>query len=390
MPCKDTVIIMNIKHSIVWNILRPLVAVFLWFKFGYTSGRAKNLPDNYIVLSNHTTDYDPLLVGVTFRRQMYFVASDHISRWKRAYPLIEFAFAPILRKKGMNAAHAIIDILRKLKKGANVCMFAEGVRTWDGVTCRISETTGQLVKRAGCGLVTYKIIGGYFLSPGWSNGTRRGYARGDIVNVYTIEQLAKMSAEEINEAIARDLYEDAYARQLESPKRYRGKRLAEKLENLLFICPECGAHETIRSDGNHAVCDACGMTINIDEYGMLEGVGYKTIRELASWQEKQVREVALRGDCDKMDAAKLFLIVDAECECIETGTAYLGAHGFSMGKVHIPLEDIDDMAIHGRRTVAFSSKKSYYELKPDDGVNALKFVLLYKYYREQIDNACVK
>ncbi len=381
---------MNIKHRIMWNILRPLVAVFLWFKFGYTSGRAKNLPDNYIVLSNHATDYDPLLVGTSFRRQMYFVASDHISRWKRAYPFIEFAFAPILRKKGMNAAHAIIDILRKLKKGANVCMFAEGVRTWDGVTGPIAETTGQLVKRAGCGLVTYKIIGGYFLSPGWSNGTRRGYARGDIVNVYTKEQIGKMSPEEINEAIRLDLYEDAYARQLESPRRYRGKRLAEKLENLLFICPECGAHETISSDGNRAGCSACGMTVTIDEYGMLEGIEYKTVRELAAWQEKQVHEATLCGDCDKMDIAKLFLIGDDEGECVATGTAYLGPHEFSIEDVHIPLEDIDDMAIHGRRTVAFSSKKSYYELKPGDGVNALKFVLLYRYYRKQKDNACAK
>lgn len=36
----------------------------------------------------------------------------------------------------------------EIKKGENVCMFAEGVRTWDGVTCPIAETTGQMVKRA--------------------------------------------------------------------------------------------------------------------------------------------------------------------------------------------------------------------------------------------------
>ena len=373
---------MNIKHSIIWKTLRPLVAVFLYFRFGYTSCRANNLPENYLVLSNHVTDYDPLLVGVSFKRQMYFVASDHISRWKRAYPFLKFAFAPILRKKGMNAAHAIIDILRKLKKGQNVCMFAEGVRSWDGVTCTIAPTTGQLIKRGGCGVVTYKITGGYFLSPGWSNSLRRGYARGDIVNVYTKEQLAEMTAEQINEFICRDLYEDAYARQLESPKRYRGKNLAEKIENLLFICPKCGKHETVVSSGNTARCDSCGMEIIFDEYGMLEGIEYKTVRELAAWQKNKVREDAEHSVGYSMSSAALIQIGEVGEDVIEKGEAHLGADGFSIGKVKIPFADIDDMVIHGKRTIAFSSKKNYYELKPDDGINALKFVLLYKAYRD--------
>ncbi len=373
---------MNIKHSLIWRILRPLVAVFLRFRFGYTSCRAKNLPENYIVLSNHVTDYDPLFVGVSFRRQMYFVASDHISRWKHAYPFIKFAFAPILRKKGMNAAHAIIDILRKLKKGYNVCMFAEGVRSWDGVTCSIAPTTGQLIKRAGCAVVTYKLTGGHFISPGWSTTLRRGYSRGDIVNVYTKEQLAEMSAEQINELICRDLYEDAYARQLESPKRYRGKNLAEKIENLIFICPKCGKHETVISSGNKAHCRSCKMEITFDEYGMLGGCDYKTVRDLAAWQKDKVKTDAESSVAYSMRSATLTQIGESGEDIIEKGEAHLGADGFLMGKTQIPLADIDDMAIHGKRTIAFSSKKNYYELKPDDGINALKFVLLYKAYHE--------
>ena len=377
---------MNIKHNIVWKSLRPLVAVFLRLRFGYTSGRAKDLPENYIVLSNHVTNYDPLFVGVSFRKQMYFVASDHISRWKRAYPFLKFGFDPILRKKGMNAAHAIIDILRRLKKGNNVCMFAEGVRSWDGVTCQIAQTTGQLVKRGNCALITYKITGGHFLSPGWSNTLRRGYARGDIVNVYTKEQLAELSAEQINELICRDLYEDAYARQLEAPKRYKGKNLAEKIENLLFICPKCLKHEAVVSRGNTAACTSCGMEIRFDEYGMLDGCEYKTVRDLAAWQKNKVREDAENSVAYGMASAVLIRISESGEDIIENTEAILGADGFAMGKIKIPFAEIDDMAIHGKRTIAFSSGKNYYELKPQDGINALKFVLLYKAYREISDS----
>ncbi len=372
------------KHQLIWTILRPLVGVFLRLKFGYTyemAHKTVTLPDNYILLSNHTTDYDPLLVGVSFKRQMYFVASEHITRWKRAYPFIKFALDPIIRKKGMNAAHAIIDIMRRLRHGDNVAMFAEGVRTWDGVTGKIAPTTGQLVKRAGCGLVTYKLVGGYFLSPGWSNCTRRGMSHGSVVGVYTKEQLAAMSVEEINEIIARDLYEDAYERQLASPKRYKGKKLAEKLENLLFICPECGAHESIRSWGNSAECTSCGMKLTIDEYGMLAGGGYKTVRELAAWQKSEVEAAARRGDTYAMESATLWQVGDGDAVQVESGRAELSRDGLYVGNKHFSLEAIDDMAFHGRRVVVFSVGKEYYELKPADGVSAVKFPMLYGYLK---------
>lgn len=370
---------MNKKHSIIWHILRPLVSVFLWFKFGYTKDMAKTseLPENYLVLSNHATDYDPLLVGVSFRRQMYLVASEHITRWKVAYPLLKFAFEPITRKKGMNAAHAIIDILRKLKHGENVCMFAEGVRTWDGVTCPIAPTTGQLVKKAGCGLVTYKLVGGYFLSPAWSRHTRRGYAHGGIVNIYTKEQIAGMSIDEINDAINRDLFEDAYARQLTSPKEYKGKALADGIENLIFICPECGAHESITPNGSCATCQSCGMTLTFDNYGMISGTRFTTVKALAEWQREHVESAAKSGESYEIQNA-ILSEVGTDITELEHGTAHLGPDGFKMGSIHIPLEAIDDMAHHGQRVVVFSSGKNYYELTTKVGTNAIKFVWLYK------------
>ncbi len=370
---------MSIKHKVVWHLLRPPVALFLRVKFGYTSCRAKTreLPENYIVLSNHATDYDPLMVATSFRRQMYCVGSAHISRWKRAYPIIKFLVDPIMRKKGMSASHAIIDILRKVRHGERVFMFAEGVRTWDGVTCPIAPTTGQLIKKAGCALITYRLVGGYFLSPGWSAHTRRGYSRGDIVNVYTKEQLADMTVDEINEAIVRDLYVDAYARQLESPKPYYGKGLAEGIENFIFICPECGKYETITSHGNEAKCSACGMTITFDKYGMLSGTRFKTVRELSDWQKGHIAKSAKQRDVYTAQSAVLYL-VDEDMREVQWGEASFGADGFTMGSLHIPLSEITDMAFHGRRKVVFSSGKDYYELVPNEGVNVIKFVWLYK------------
>ena len=75
---------------------------------------------------------------------------------------------------------------------------------------------GALAKLAKCNLVTFRIRGAFFVDPNWCNDhKRKGPVSGEIVGVYTPEQLAKMSNDEIEAIIARDLYEDAYERQLQ-------------------------------------------------------------------------------------------------------------------------------------------------------------------------------
>ena len=374
---------MKIRHKIVWTLLRPLVAIFLWIKFGYSFKVAKNLPENYIVLANHTTDFDPVFVGVSFPRQMYFVASEHIARWPNAYKFLKWGFEPIMRYKGSVAASTVMDVLRKARHGQNVMMFAEGVRTWDGVTNPILPATGKMVKGANCGLVTYKIRGGYFVSPMWAtSGTRRGPIQGEVVNVYTKEQLAQMSNDEVNAIINRDLYEDAYERQLENCNSYKGKALAEGMENLLFICPECGAHDSFTSSDSVVTCSKCGHSFKYSENGLLEGSSFATVKELAAWQREEVRKSAEKGEVYTASAAKMSLVAKHEETFLCEGPVKLDRETISCGDVTVPLAEISEFAMHGKRALVFSAGKKYYELIPEKGNNAIKFQYLFEEYKK--------
>ncbi len=370
---------MRIKYRFFYRLLRPLVRVFLWLKFGYRTEVAKKLPENYLVLANHVTDWDPLFVAAGFRRQMFFVASEHISRWKNAYRFLKFVFAPILRKKGTVASSTVVEILRKLRGGENVCIFAEGARSWDGVTGPILPSTAKLVQSAKCGLVTYRIVGGYFVSSNWSEkNLRRGPIRGEVVGVYSAEEIAAMPLEELQALIERDLYEDAYARQLADPKRYRCKRPAEQLENLLFICPQCGAQDTISSHDDTVSCSACGLQFTCDEYGMLHGIDCTTVKELAAWQRGAVEAGAENGLVCRSERASLARVTKNGEERIAGGTVAMNAQMLACGDWRVPLTDISDLAMHGRHAVVFSANKEYYELLVAPGANALKFHLLYQ------------
>lgn len=374
--------LMKKKHIIIYGFFRPLVIVFLWFKFGYTYKKIKGLPKNYIVLCNHTTDYDPVLVGSAFTKQMYYVASEHLVRWKNLYRFLEFAFEPIIRKKGTVAGTTVMDIMRKVKKGARVCMFAEGVRTWDGRTCDILPSTAKLIKKSGCALVTYKIIGGYFTSPVWSktSNTRRGSLRGEPVNVYTKEQLAKMSEGEIYKAVVDDLYEDAYERQAIEHKRYRGRRLAENLEKLMFVCPKCGARDSFTSHNDTVSCKNCGYGFTYDEYGMLNGGVHNTVKELSDWQKEVVAIDVKSGVSYTADNGIINKIVKHESTNVARGKVEINGDMLSCGDLKVQLKDILDLEIHGKDGIVFSTSQDYYELIPEAPSNAIKFLLYYNEY----------
>lgn len=375
---------MGMRYDVAYACLRPFVVLFLKLKFGYKYKKAKDLPENYIVLSNHVTDFDPLFVASSFPKQMFFVASEHITRWGLPSKLLKIFFDPIIRYKATVAASTVKEVLKKTRDGKNVCVFAEGIRTWDGVTWPILPSTGKMIKKAKCGLITYKITGGYFVSPNWSltSNTRRGPIYGEPIGIYSKEQLEEMSVDEINAIINQDLYEDAYERQLKAPKKYKGKNLAQQMENFLFICPKCGRIDTIYSRDDMVYCRECDMQFKYTEYGMLEGIEHTTVRDLSRWQRNQVNEAAAKGGAFTSETGTLCSVKNQIETPIAEGKIILSRDSLICGDKEILLSEISDMGIHGRHELVFSAQKTYYELRPGDGSNALKFLWLYEGYKK--------
>ncbi len=371
------------RHKIFWKVIHPIAVLFLKIRFGYTYKKAEGLPDKYIVLSNHTTDYDPLFVASSFKEQMYYVASEHVARWGFLSKLLTYWLAPIVRYKGTTATITVMEMLRKIREGASVCMFAEGARSWDGVTDKFLPSTGKVVKSAKCGLVTYRIEGGYFVSPRWSASLRRGRVHGAPVNVYTKEQLAKMSVEEINAAIARDLHEDAYERQLANPVSYKGKNIAEGMENLLFICPKCGAMDSFHSEGDAVSCSACDLKFRYTEYGMLEGAPFKTVYDFAKWQKEEARKLVANNNVIQAQKGTLKTVVNHVEEMVDEGMVSMDTDGITVGNTTISMDQILDLNMFGKRGIVFSTKETYYELKPEKGTCAYKFHLYFDLYKEK-------
>lgn len=370
------------RHARALSLIRPLASPILKWLFKLESQPAPDLVGPYLVYANHNANLDPALVQISFKDFLYFVASEHVFRVGLLSRLLVYFFDPIPRIKGSTDLSTVRDIMKTLRDGKNVCIFAEGNRSFNGLTGPIPPSVGKLAKSCKVPLVTYKFEGGYFTTPRWAYTMRKGLMRGYVVNLYTVDQLKEMSAGEVNAAIEADLFEDAYARQATEKIRFKGKRLAEGLETAIFICPQCEQVGTLRSQGNEFFC-TCGLKATYDEFGYLKSGPYRTVTEWDAWQhEKLVGLAATLGDKPAFGDTKARLNSIQSNHQVETMAAGIGPLAMYRdrlvcGTITFAIDEISDMALYGRGNIAFTSQGKHYTIAAGRSFCGRKYLELY-------------
>ncbi len=277
-------------HKFVWSFLWIIARPYMYLRYGFRT-KYLRLKEPCLVVSNHLTEVDMIMVGCAFPRQMYLVGGEHIAS-RKIFPKLDFFFHPITMYKADADTAAVKEIIRRLRAGYSVLLFPEGSRSFNGETETLPDSIGKLCKSGKCGLVTYHLGGGYFTAPRWAYTTRKGKMWGEIKSYLKAEEVAKMSPGEITDLINRDIYDNAYETQRVEMNRYTGKRLAEGLENYLVICPECGEYNALETHDDTFTCPHCGMTGKYNEYGFLEGenLPFDNVYDWGKWVEKKFAE----------------------------------------------------------------------------------------------------
>lgn len=358
------------RHEIIWRCINPACRAAAKLIFRY-SGDICREEGPLLIMANHNADLDPLLIAYSFPRAVYFVASEHILRGK-AGKFLRWATDIIPRQKGGSASTTVRGILRHAQEGHDVCIFPEGNRSWDGVTRSVTLSTGKLARTCGAKLVTYRTEGMYFSSPRWAGGSlRRGKAHGTIVGIYEPQYLKTLSTEQVQAIIDRDLHENAYERQRKKAIPFRGKRLAEHLETLLFTCPHCKAEGKMRSEDDMFVCDECGTRLRYTPEGFFVGENciFDSVLDWRVWQDRRVREKCLAVG----ENEPVFSDADMELYNVDTGAGRrLAAVGtVTLYKDRLVLPDgteiktgcIKGMSVLGPQDLYFSSQGKNYLMR---------------------------
>jgi len=368
---------------LAWLIFRRSFA--RKFNFEYENIKVDSSP--YIVISNHLTNWDPVLIGLSFGKSMYYVATDQIFRMGWKSKLLMFFFSPIAKAKTAHKTQTVISIFRRLKENCNICIFAEGATSFDGETGELKPTIGKLIKRAGAALVTYRFTGSYFTFPRWARFIHKGKMEGRLAQIYSPEKIASMSEEEIFQAVKKDISISAYSEQEKKLIAYRGKNPAEYLETVLYCCPECRQFSTLTSRGDILSC-ICGFKVRYNEFCYFElpdknkPPPFKTITDWVKWERKEL-------------AASLPVLTDREQTLIQIEKTYSSTF-IAKGKLclykdrlsllaesgqtrEFPLETINEMSGFTMMTIIFSTKDNrVFEIHSKHPRSALKYLDMFK------------
>ena len=383
----------HIRHVAFYHSVRPLVRAYLWFTFRFRVRDPVRDDGPFVMICNHVTDLDMLFTSCFFRHHMYYVASEHITRFGGLYRFLKRYFGPILRKKGTVAAATAMEMKRAVKQGWSLGLFAEGERSANGVNRPVIPSTGSLVRMLNCPLYTVRLHGGYFSSPRWGKGFRKGRVFIEVAGRYSPEQLRGMTGEQVTALIDRDIFVDAYADNAEAHIPFRGKNTAVGIEHVLLACPNCGSLNTISSSGNGFSCP-CGMHGVYDEFGLLHGTGFSfsSITEWSRWTRSLISslpdvspETELCSDaCQKLNQ----ILPDHSTEPAAEGTLILTAGSISVGEVLLPLDEIAscDLVAHGYLLINMKDGR-YYEIKnPERPISGELYLLLIERYHPGIAN----
>lgn len=354
----------------------------------------------FLVLGNHTAWVDFLyFAACVYPRPLNFViASNILYRPFLRYCMNRYGAIP---KKQFAADLACIkNIKRFMDNGTSVLLFPEGRITIDGTTGYISPTIGKLVKWLGYPVVAGITEGSYMMRPKWGH-KRNGRVHLTMREILTKDDIEKMSAAEIAAFIKEKFVYDDNRSFIERGGRLIGWHQAEKLEKILYKCPNCGGEFTGVSKGREFSCTACGNTVIFGTDGALhpkteKDKCFNTASDWYAYQRKVLESEIEKPDYELTADVRLERGKDSEQKFTDVGNGvlcvdkenitYKGIIDGKTNELSFKIKNHPILAFKLGRDVEIAEEDEIYRFAFDNGLYSVKFNLaveeLYKRYYE--------
>jgi len=121
---------------------------------------AAQVEGGLLVVSNHQSFLDPVLIGMAMPRKMCYLARESLFEVPVFGAVIRAVGARPVRR-GAVSAQTLKTVLRLLRAGEALLMFPEGTRTRDGSLGRFSTGAGAIAARTGVPLLPVCIEGAF-------------------------------------------------------------------------------------------------------------------------------------------------------------------------------------------------------------------------------------
>ncbi|GGM22766.1 1-acyl-sn-glycerol-3-phosphate acyltransferase [Paraliobacillus quinghaiensis] len=182
-----------------YKFARTIVGFYMKPVFRMNVIGKENIPQEgpIIVCSNHISNWDPLVVGITCPRNIYFMAKEELFKNKLLSTLLRKVHAfPI--KRGMKDRTALRNALDILKEGNALGLFPEGTRSKTGEVGDGLAGAGFFALRSEAQVVPCAIVGPY------KKGKKLKVVYGTPIEMDPLRE-RKASAKEVTDIIMQEI-----------------------------------------------------------------------------------------------------------------------------------------------------------------------------------------
>ena len=363
-------------------LLRLFVRPIAYFKWGY---RIKNKykvkkGENIIVLANHQTDLDPILIRLSFNRFLYTVATDNIfSNPKTVKWLTRLGAIP--KRKGLIDIKSTMAMSTIAEHGGSLLLFPEGNRCYAEFQFYIADNFAKLLKSLKATIVLFNLHGGFGTMPRFGSKKRRkGPFFGRIKKVIKYKDYENLTDEELT-VVVREYLEQF---DVDDMHLYKSNARAEYLERMYFVCPKCGDIHSLRSEGNILKCDKCGLEVEYTENLQLRSddkdFNFVKLNDWYEYQKQWVRDYEVKkGEVIFEDDDVTLTLSNPyqNKELLSEGHLSLTDEKLTVGDVSFNIHDIVVASPVSGRNLCVTIKEDNYVIRGQERFNALKYVLMF-------------
>lgn len=336
----------------------------------------------FVVIANHQSALDFVnLIGLT-RRRMSFVISNSFFSTLPIKGLLEKA-AVIPKQQFQTTTADLRRMKAVIDAGQPLVIYPAGLMCEDGLSTPIPEATYKFLKWLKADVYAARTTGAYFVMPKWAGGLRPGRTYVDAYKLFDKEELAAMPEQEVRAKTRQALLFDAY-REQSAPSRHN--RELAGLENVLYLCPHCGAEFTMETSGSTIRCKKCGFAETSDALGRLHKSGGpgKEIPYVSDWSRKvneHIRAQVQSGALSELEAETAIHRIDEKKHKfveVDRGTLRLTPEGFTLRgertELQIPIEGIPTLPVSPGRHLELQQGDTIYRCVLKDGRLCMKFI----------------
>src|SRR5208282_5503013 len=133
--------------------------VVSWLFFPFTAYQTRNIPRQgaFILASNHISNLDPVVLGISSVRRINFMAKIELFKGALGYVLTHLGSFPV--KRGEADFGAMREALRRLKEGRVILIFLEGTRRIGNAPPKAQAGVGFLAMKSGVPIVPVYVQG---------------------------------------------------------------------------------------------------------------------------------------------------------------------------------------------------------------------------------------